>query len=48
MKTSAIRWAVIAVMLCAMALLISSPALAEVEPLPLDQTVPGIPAQEGG
>ena len=48
MKTSAIRWIVIAVMLCAMALLISSPALAEVEPLPLDQTIPGNPAQEGG
>ncbi|MGN1020945.1 MAG: phosphodiester glycosidase family protein, partial [Aristaeellaceae bacterium] len=48
MKTSAIRWIVIAVMLCAMALLISSPALAETEPLPLDQTVPGYPALESG
>lgn len=56
MKTSAFRWIAVAVMLCAMALLISSPALAETASsdlaatasLPLDQTVPGYPAQESG
>ena len=41
MKNSAIRWIVIGLMLCAMALLISSPALAEVNPLPLDMLTPG-------
>lgn len=35
-------------MLIAMAFLISSPALAEVKPLPLDQTVPGNPAKAEG
>lgn len=48
MKNSAIRWIVIGLMLCAMALLISSPALAEVNPLPLDMLTPGCPAQADG
>ena len=48
MKTNAIRWTLIAVMLVAMTLLVSSPALAEVTPLPLDMLTPGYPAQEGG
>ena len=46
MKASLIRSLLALVMILALALLISSPALAEVTPLPLDQTVPGIPAQE--
>ncbi|MGN0779333.1 MAG: phosphodiester glycosidase family protein [Aristaeellaceae bacterium] len=48
MKKQAIRWVVIGLMLCLMAMLISSPALAEITPLPLEQTVPGHPAQESG
>lgn len=36
MKANLIRWIIAAVMLAAMALLVSSPALAEVQPLPLD------------
>ena len=46
MKASLIRSLIALVMILSLALLISSPALAEVKPLPLDQTVPGIPAQE--
>lgn len=41
MKANVIRWIAAAVMLAALALLVSSPALAEVTPLPLDQNTPG-------
>ena len=43
-----VRWVLIAAMLVSMAALMISPALAEVVTLPLDQTVPGQPAVEGG
>lgn len=43
-----LRWILVALMLAAMATVLSSPALAEVEPLALDQLVPGNPAQEDG
>lgn len=43
-----IRWVLTVLMLLALALTVSSPALAEVKPLDLDQTVPGRPAQAGG
>ena len=42
----ALRWVVVALMLAALTLLVSSPSLSEVTPLPLDQTVPGRPALE--
>lgn len=48
MKLRTLRWVLAAVMLVGMALLISSPAEAEIIPLPLDQTVPGNPPVEGG
>lgn len=47
-KANIIRWIVTAVLLAAMATVLSSPALAEVEPLPLDQLTPGRPAQGDG
>lgn len=48
MKSSLIRTLAALLMILALALLISSPALAEVIPLPLDQTVPGNPADPDG
>lgn len=48
MKSNVIRWIAVALMLCCIALTVSSPALAEVLPLPLEQTVPGNPALESG
>ena len=48
MKKSSIRWVLIAILLAVLALTVSSPALAEIKPLPLDQTVPGYPAQKDG
>ena len=48
MKMNALRWALTAVMLVCLAFLISSPAEAEIVPLPLDQLVPGNPPVEGG
>lgn len=47
-KGNIIRWVVAALLLCAVALLVSSPALAEVTPLELDQLVFGQPAQKDG
>ena len=48
MKAHVIRWMIAVVMLAAMALLISSPALAEVHPLPLDIKEHGYkPLKEG-
>lgn len=46
MKNVTIRWVVIAVLLAAMTLVVSSPALADA--LPLDMLTPGMPAQESG
>ena len=43
-----IRWVVVALMLAALALTVSSPAMAEVEPLPLDFKVPGRPPKPEG
>ncbi len=48
MKRSLVCGIVCALMLCCLAFLIASPALAEVTPLDLDQTVPGNPAKEDG
>lgn len=48
MNRPLLRWVLSALMLACLAFLISSPALAEVTPLPLDQTVPGIPAKPEG
>lgn len=48
MKTNVIRWIAVALMLCTLAFTISSPALAEVTPLPLDQLTPGRPPLESG
>ncbi len=48
MKRSLVCGIVCALMLCGLAFLISSPALAEVVPLDIDQTVPGNPAKESG
>ncbi len=48
MKGNVIRWILVGVLLVGMTLLISSPALAEVTPLALDQTVPGNPAKAEG
>ncbi len=42
----ALRWTMIALMLAAVTMLVSSPAMADVISLPLDQTVPGQPAIE--
>lgn len=47
-KASVFRWALVGVMLLALAATLSSPALAEVEPLPLDQLVPGRPTRAAG
>jgi exopolysaccharide biosynthesis protein len=48
MKRSLVCGIICALMLCSLAFLISSPALAEVVPLDTDQTVPGNPAKEDG
>lgn len=48
MKRSLVCGIVCGLMLCCLAFLIASPALAEVIPLDLDQTVPGNPAKEDG
>ena len=48
MKRSLVCGIVCGLMLCCLAFLIASPALAEVPPLDLDQTVPGNPAKEDG
>ncbi|MBQ7865891.1 MAG: phosphodiester glycosidase family protein [Clostridia bacterium] len=48
MKASLVRMIAAVLMILCLALLISSPALAEVTPLPLDQTVPGNPAKPEG
>lgn len=48
MKTNVIRWIATALMLVMLSLLVSSPALAEVTPLPLDMLTPGYPAQANG
>lgn len=48
MKANLIRWAVVGLMLLSLTVMVSSPALAEVTPLPLDQTVPGAPAAKDG
>ena len=42
-KANILRWIVTGILLAALATVLSSPALAEVEPLPLDQLVPGNP-----
>lgn len=42
-KANILRWIVTVILLAALATVLSSPALAEVEPLPLDQLVPGNP-----
>lgn len=43
-----LRWILAVIMLAALTTVLSSPALAEVEPLPLDQLVPGNPPQADG
>ena len=48
MNKNWIRWALVAVLLAMLPLFLSSPAIAEVAPLPLDHTVPGNPAVESG
>lgn len=48
MKLRYVRWALTAVMLVCLACLISSPAAAEVEPLPMDQMAPGMPTDPNG
>lgn len=48
MKASLVRMIAAVLMILCLALLISSPALAEVTPLPLDQTIPGRPAKPEG
>lgn len=48
MNRPLLRWVLSALMLLCLAFLISSPALAEITPLPLDQTVPGNPAKPEG
>lgn len=47
-KMTILRWIVTGLMLLAMTTVLSSPALADVEPLPLDQLTPGNPAQAEG
>ena len=47
-KTTILRWVLTALMLLVLTTVLSSPALAEVEPLPLDQRVPGSPAHQDG
>lgn len=46
MKGNLIRWILAGLMICSLAFLISSPALAEVTPLDLDQNVFGVPAHK--
>jgi len=41
MKTNLLRWCIAAVMLILIATFFSTPALAEVQPLPLDMKVTG-------
>ncbi len=41
-----VRWVLVALMLFALTLLVSSPSLSEIAPLPLDQKVPGCPLRE--
>ena len=48
MKANWIRWIAAALMLMSLALLVSSPAMAEITPLPLDQTVPGAKPLDSG
>lgn len=47
-KGTILRWILVALMLAALTTVLSSPALAEVEPLPLNQLIPGKPAQADG
>ena len=47
-KMTLLRWILAALMLLVLTTVLSSPALADVEPLPLDQLVPGYPAQADG
>lgn len=48
MKANTIRWICAFLMLAVLAFLVSSPALAEVTPLAMDQTVPGaVPSEDG-
>ena len=47
-RANIIRWIITALMLLAMCVCIASPALADVVPLPLEQTVPGNPAKADG
>ena len=48
MKTNLIRWCIAAVMLVLIAAFFSTPALAEVQPLPLDMKVTGQPLSPSG
>lgn len=48
MRFDAVRWVLVALMLLLLAFLIPSPAMAEVEPLPLDHKVPGRPPRVDG
>ena len=48
MKANAIRWICVFLMLGVLSFLVSAPAMAEVTPLDLDQTVPGAVPSEGG
>ena len=48
MKGNVIRWMLAVVMICALAVLVSSPALAEEYVLGMEQTVFGMPAQADG
>ena len=43
-----LRWILVVIMLAVLTTVLSSPALAEVAPLPLDQLIPGNPAQTDG
>ena len=47
-KMTILRWLITGLLLLAMTTVMSSPALAEVEPLPLDQLTPGLPAHADG
>lgn len=48
MNRNVLRWILAIVLLAFIPFFLSSPAVAEVVPLPLDHTVPGNPAQESG
>lgn len=48
MKGNAVRWVIVGLMLLLLPCLISSPALAEVEPLPLNHLTPGKPPKADG